>query len=216
MDHQMQEQLIEIVREKQAKEDPSHDFQHVFRVFNLALQIGRKEKADLDILVPAALFHDIVVYRKDHPDSKNETIESAELARGILSALPGYPPEKIAPVVACISQCSFSKGITPDSLESQILQDADRLEATGAISIMRTFSSGGQMNRQFYDPDDPFCRNGAVASRSNLDLFYRRLLVVGKRMNTGFAKKIAKRRTAFLKKFLKELELELKESKVIL
>ena len=99
-------------------------------------------------------------------------------------------------------------------LESKILQDADRLEATGAISIMRTFSSGGQMNRPFYDPADPFCRNGTVAFRSDLDLFYRRLLVVEKGMHTPYARKIARRRTLFLKQFLRELKMELKESKV--
>ena len=77
------------------------------------------------------------------------------------------------------------------------------------------FSSCGQMNTQFYDPNDPFCKNGAVNFRSGLDLFYKRLLLVEKGMHTKFAKQIAKRRTIFLKKFLDELELEFKESKVI-
>lgn len=215
MNEESKKQLMKIARERQTKDDPSHDFQHVFRVFNLALQIGKKEKADLDILIPAALFHDIIVYRKNHPSSRKETDESAEVAKQILRKLKNYPPSKIKKVVTCIKQCSFSKGITPDFLESKILQDADRLEATGAISIMRTFSSGGQMNRQFYDPDDPFCKKGTVAFRSNLDLFYRRLLIVEKGMHTNFAKRMAKRRTDFLKKFLNELKIELKESKVI-
>ncbi|MCL4551876.1 MAG: HD domain-containing protein [Bacteroidetes bacterium] len=215
MNREIKNKLIEIAREKQTRNDPSHDFQHIFRVFNLALEIGKEEKADLDVLIPAALFHDVIVYRKDHPKSKNETNESAEVAENILKNLKGYPQSKIEKVMICIKECSFSKGVTPDLLESKILQDADRLEATGAISIMRTFSSGGQMNRGFYDPADPFCEKGTVASRSNLDLFYDRLLVVGERMHTKFAKRIAKRRTAFLNKFLNELKTELKESKVI-
>ena len=105
----------------------------------------------MDILIPAALFHDIVVYRKDQKKSKNETDESAEITSRILMNTRGYPKKKIEQVKICIKQCSFTKGIVPGLLESKILQDADLLESTGAISIMRTFSSGGQMNRSFYN-----------------------------------------------------------------
>jgi uncharacterized protein len=211
----LENKLIKIAEERQTKEDPSHDFNHVRRVFNLAKKICKKENADLDVLIPAALFHDTVVYQKNHPNSKNETEESAKVAKNILNKIKEYPKGKISHVVTCIRHCSFSKGIKPESLESEILQDSDRLEATGAISIMRTFSSGGQMNRQFYEPSDPFCKKGAVAHRANLDLFYRRLLIVEKTMNTKLAKQIAKRRTESLKKFLNELKLELKESEII-
>ena len=157
----------------------------------------------------------MVVYKKNHSNSKNETEESACIAEKVLKSFKDYPQSKIEKVLVCIRQCSFSKGINPDLLEAKILQDADRLEATGAISIMRTFSSGGQMNLQFYNPADPFCKKDAIAFRSDLDLFYMRLLVVEKGMHTKFAKQIAKRRTVFLKKFLSELKIELKESKVI-
>lgn len=215
MDKELKEKLISIARQKQTKNDPSHDFQHVLRVLNLAMRIGKEEKADLDILIPAVLFHDIIMYGKNHPNSKNEASKSADFTEKVLKNIKKYPQEKIDSVVFCIKQCSFSKGIKPDLLESKILQDADRLEATGAISIMRTFSSCGQMNIPFYDPKDPFCKKGAIAFRSDLDLFYLRLLKVEKGMHTTLAKQIAKRRTDFLKKFLNELRLELKESKVI-
>lgn len=215
MRQKFSKKLFEIAKQNQTKDDPSHDFQHILRVLNIALKIGKKEKADLDVLIPSALFHDAVVYRKDHPKSKNETEESAKFAEKVLKNINEYPKEKIGKVMSCIKECSFSKGLAPSSLESKILQDADRLEATGAISIMRTFSSGGQMNRPFYDCEDPFCKNSVVNFRSGIDLFYRRLLVVEKGMHTNLAKKIAKRRTTFLKKFLKELEKELKESGII-
>lgn len=215
MNQSLEKALVAIAAEKQTKTDPSHDFQHAFRVYQLAKKIGLVEKADMDILIPAALFHDIIIYQKNDPRSKNETIESAALAKEILQKTKGYPQKKIEKVVECISQCSFSKGIMPDLLEGKILQDADRLEATGAISIMRTFSSGGQMNRSFYDPTDPFCKKGSVPGRSSLDLFYKRLLVVEKGMHTNLAKRIAKRRTLFLKKFLSELRIELKESGIL-
>ena len=215
MTEEFKQKLIEIVEVKQTKIDPSHCFQHVMRVTNLAEKIGRQEGADLDILIPAALFHDIIVYPKNSPQSRNETEESAQLAIEILKEEKDYPQDKIDKVATCIRQCSFSKQIEPELLESKILQDADRLEATGAISIMRTYSSGGQMNRPLYHAADPFCKNGPVKFRSSIDLFYQRLLVVEGTMHTELAKEIAKRRTIFLKEFLDELELELKESEII-
>ncbi len=214
MDASLRDSLIAASRKRQTTNDPSHDFQHVLRVMNMAEKIGRREQADLDILIPAALFHDVVIYQKDTPASKNETEESAELAVKILTKIKQFPRNKIEAVALCIRQCSFSKQIQPDLLEAMILQDADRLEATGAISIMRTFSSGGQMHTPFYPPDDPFCEKGFVRFRSALDLFYDRLLLVEKTMHTRYAKRIAKRRTTFLKKFLHELRLELQETGV--
>ena len=158
----------------------------------------------------------MIVYPKNSPQSKTETDESAELAGALLREVDGFPVEKIGNVQLAIRQCSYSKGIVPDLLEAKVLQDADRLEATGAISIMRTFSSGGQMNRSFYRPEDPFCKKGEpVPHGSGLDLFYRRLLLVEKGMHTDLARKMAKRRTEFLQAFLKELEIELEESGIV-
>jgi uncharacterized protein len=215
MNELLKSKLTKIACEKQTKNDPSHDFSHVQRVLNLAIRIGESVGADLDVVIPAALFHDIVVYPKNSPQSKNESDESAEAIKKVLNELAEYPKEKIKLVETCVKECSFSKGITPELLESRVLQDADRLEATGAISIMRTFASSGQMNRPFYVPEDPFCKNGPQQFSSAIDLFYRRLLVVEKTMHTRLAKKIAKSRTKFLNVFLKQLERELIESGVI-
>lgn len=214
MGKDIERQLLKIAKKYQTKTDPSHDFNHVLRVLNLAKLIGRQEKADLDILVPAAIFHDIIVYRKDDPKSKCETDESAKFAEYILKNIKLYPQHKIKSVAECIKQCSFSKGIKATTLESKILQDADRLEATGAISIMRTFSSGGQMNRHFYNPENPFGKNNTT-KETNLDLFFNRLLVVEKQMHTSIAKNIAEKRTYFVNHFLEQLEMELKESNII-
>ncbi|MDD2807474.1 MAG: HD domain-containing protein [Patescibacteria group bacterium] len=215
MNNKITSQLKKLAAERQIKTDPSHDWQHILRVTNLAELIGKQEKADRDILIPAALFHDIIVYPKNSPKNKKASSASAAVAENILKKIKAYPKEKIASVAVCINECSFSKGLKPKLLESKILQDADRLEATGAISIMRTFSSGGQTNRPFYDPTDPFCQKGSVQFRSGLDLFYQRLLIVEQGMHTTTAKKMAKRRTKFLKDFLAELKLELKESNII-
>lgn len=202
--------LLDIAEKKMVNNDPSHDFLHAKRVLALAENIQKKEGGDLEVIFPAALFHDAVIYPKNNPRSKLAPEESAEFVAKELETINKYPKNKIERVATAIMECSFSKGTKPSSLESKILQDADRLEATGAISIMRTFSSTGQMSRAFYHFDDPFAKKRNPDSLSYaLDLFYTRLLKVGKLMNTRTAKEMAKRRTKFLKDFLTELRLEL-------
>lgn len=215
MNEELKEELFTLAEEQQTKGDPSHDFEHIRRVASLAEKIGRSVDADMDILIPSALFHDSIVYAKNDPRSKNETEESAEHVKNILLKIKEYPQEKIKHVQTCIRQCSFSKGIIPTLTESKVLQDADRLEATGAISIMRTFTSGGQMGRSLYAPFDPFREKTEPENfKFSLDLFYKRLLIVESKMHTDLAKEIAKRRTDFLKDFLNELKLELNETEV--
>jgi uncharacterized protein len=211
MNKKLRDQIIEIAREKISNIDVSHDFEHAFRVLSNAERIATAEKGDFDIIVPAALFHDLIVYPKNHPDAYKSQEESANATEDILNAFDDFPKEKIGKIKTCILECSFSKEIIPKSLESKILQDADGLEATGAIAIMRTFSSSGQMKRPFYNQEDPFCRiRKPDSTHFALDLFYTRLLKIKDRMHTQTAKKIAERRTDFLLSFLKEFELELK------
>lgn len=206
----LKNKLIAIAKEKIPETDVSHDFEHALRVLSNAERIFQEEGGDLEIMIPAALFHDLIVYPKNHPEKHKSQEESAEAAEKILAGFADYPQEKIEMVKTCILECSFSKGIVPDMLESKILQDADGLEATGAISIMRTYSSTGQMKRPFYNSEDPFCeKRQPSASEFALDLFYERLLKVADRMHTATAKEIARRRTDFLLDFLKEFKLEL-------
>lgn len=193
------------------KNDISHDIRHARRVLANAEAIGRAEKADVDVLVPAALFHDIIVSPKNSPKAKNDAYDSAVLAGRLLKKF-GYSDEKIGEVQYAIANCSFSKGVVPDTLEAKILQDADRLESTGAISIMRTFGSAGSMGRPFYDEKDVFARSRKLdARRYTLDFFYVRLMRVKDRMHTKMGKAIAKRRTRFLYEFVNELKKELEE-----
>lgn len=206
----LRNELIEEAKKRISSNDPSHDIEHALRCLSIAERIAKDEKADLEIIIPAALFHDVVIYPKNDPRSKYASDESAELAKKILNNIKDYPKNKIDKVFIAIKQCSFSKGIMPDILEAKILQDADKLEATGAISIMRTFSSTGLMQRPFYHPEDPFCKNREPDSHNfAIDLFYTRLLKVEALMHTKMGRKIAKRRTIFLKVFLDELKKEL-------
>jgi len=215
MDNNLKKKLFLIAETHQIKNDPSHDFNHIIRVTNLATKIAKSVNADLEIIIPSALFHDIVVYKKNSPKSKKESSESAIFASNILNSFKKYPKSKIDKVKKCIEECSFSKGTNPSSLESKVLQDADRLEATGAISIMRTFASVGHMNTSLYAKEDPLCKNSLVKFRSGIDLFYNRLLIVEKTMHTKFARKLASQRTEFLKTFLNQFKKELKEDEII-
>ena len=200
---------------KTGPKDPSHDGNHVQRVLNMAIMIAEKEKADIEVVIAAAIFHDAFIYRKDDERNKFATDESAAYAKKVLDEIPEFPKHKIPHVLMCILECSFSKGIHPSTLESGILQDADRLEATGAIALMRTFSSGGQMDKPFYNPEDPFRENSSPSRTDfNLDLLYKRLYLVTEGMNTKTAKKIALRRHEFLKTFENELRIELGETSV--
>lgn len=175
--------------------------------------IAKQENADLEILIPSAIFHDIIIYPKNDERSKNAQNESANFAKKILNEFEDYPEEKIADVEYAIRTCSYSMNLQHKTIEAKILQDADSLEATGAISIMRTFASTGQMKRPFYCETDAFCDNRKPNSKKyGLDLFFNRLLIVKERMYTKTAKEIAERRTKFLISFLDELKIELNET----
>lgn len=195
--------------------DPSHDGNHVQRVLNMAVKIAQKENADMEVIIPAAIFHDAIIYQKNDERSKFATEKSSEFAKEVLEGIKDFPKHKIPHIMMCILECSYSKGIKPSTLESKILQDADRLEATGAISLMRTFSSGGQMGLPFYNPEDPFRENSdPLNTEFSLDLLYRRLFLVTEGMHTETARTIAQRRHEFLKVFEDELRIELGETGV--
>lgn len=209
----LKEQLITIARKKISSTDPSHDINHALRVMNLCSMIAIKEEGNEDILVPAALFHDLINYPKDHSKAKYNSSLSAESTKTILDNISEYPKSKIDKTCKAIEQCSFTKNIKPDFIESAILQDADGIEATGAISIMRTFASAGSMQKIFYNPKDPFCEKRSPNDKKySIDLFYSRLMQIEKRLHTETAKEIAKKRIVFLQIFLNQLKKELEDT----
>ena len=117
MNAKSRSRLIEIAKEKIPNTDVSHDFEHAIRVLTNAERIAKTEKGDLDIIIPAALFHDVVVYQKNHLDSHKSQEESAIIAEMILNGFDKFPKAKIGKVKTCILECSFSKGIIPQTLE---------------------------------------------------------------------------------------------------
>jgi uncharacterized protein len=204
----------EIIKRKVKKmlegRDPAHDFYHIMRVYKNAKLIGRREGSNMEILLTAVLLHDLVVYPKGSNKSFKSSDESADLAENILLS-HGYPQDQINHISSCIRAHSYSKRFVPESLEGRILQDADRLDALGAIGIARTFSVGGSQNRTFYNANDPFCRSDRELDdiRWTLDHFQAKLLKLKDLMHTGTAKKIAQQRTKFMMLFIRQLQKEI-------
>jgi uncharacterized protein len=190
--------------------DSAHDFQHIKRVYKNAKVIGRREGADMKILLPAALLHDLVVYPKGSAKTSKSADDSADMAEKLLKSYR-YPQDEIDKISYCIRTHSYSKRLVPATLEGKILQDADRLDALGAIGIARTFSVGGSERRSFYNPDDPFWKsNRELNDREwTLDHFRTKLLKLKESMHTKTAREMAQERARFMELFIKQLQKEI-------
>lgn len=190
--------------------DSAHDFEHVMRVFKNAQNICKKENANEKLVLSAVLLHDIISYQKSDNRSKLSSIKSAEESKKILKKF-NFTKEEIQIVSDAIRDHSFSRNKIPATIEGKILQDADRLDAIGAIGIARVFAVGGSEKRPFYNIKDPFCKNREPDDKIwTLDHFYRKLLKLESLMNTKSGKIEAKKRTKILKDFLNELKKEIK------
>ena len=189
--------------------EPAHDALHVRRVMAHARTIATAEGADVDVVETAALLHELHNLPKDHPDSALSGERCADEAAALLRAYSCDDPF-VTRVEYCIRVHSFSRGIVPETLEARVLQDADRLDAIGAIGIARCFATTAVMGRPFYAVDDPFCRERAPVDKEfAVDHFYKKLLLVGERMHTGTALRMARERTDFLRQYLQQLEREI-------
>ncbi|MGB0724049.1 MAG: HD domain-containing protein [Nitrosopumilus sp.] len=189
--------------------DPAHDFEHIMRVYHNAEKIAKKEKANQKLVLAAALLHDIVSYPKSSKLSKFSSIESAKKSKSILKKY-NFSNEDISIISDAIEDHSFSQNKIPRTIEGQILQDADRLDALGAIGIARVFATSGSLNRPFYKIDDPFCDERTPDdNRWAIDHFFNKLLKLESLMNTKSGKIEAKKRTKVLKIFLQQFKSEI-------
>jgi uncharacterized protein len=189
--------------------DSAHDFEHVMRVYKNAQKICILENANEKLVLSAALLHDIVSYPKSDKRSKLSSIQSAKKSEQILKKY-NFSKEEIGIISDAIRDHSFSQNTTPRTLEGKILQDADRLDALGAIGIARVFATGGSLKRPFYNIDDPFCKTRTPDDKTwTVDHFFQKLLKLESLMNTKSGKIEAKKRTSTLKEFLKQLKQEI-------
>ena len=204
------EKTKEFVKEKCSGESSGHDWFHIYRVYNTAKYIAKKENADLFIVEMTALLHDIDDWKFTENTETNTTV-----TENFLKSL-NISQEIISKIIIIIKTMSYKGGIvdsTQNTIEGMIVQDADRLDAIGAIGIARTFAYGGSKNRIIYDPDIKPLKFSSLEEVKNLENhtinhFYEKLLKLKDLMNTDTAKKLAEKRHRFMEDFLDEFFLE--------
>ncbi len=189
--------------------DPGHGVIHLRRVVATALRLADEEGARRDVVWPAAWLHDCVHVAKDSPDRMRASRLAAAHATGFLAAA-GYPAECLPLIAHAIEAHSYSAGIPPRSAEARVVQDADRLDALGAIGIARCIAVGAALDRALYEPEDPFCEQRAPDDRgASVDHFYSKLLKLAGTMQTAAGRREAERRTAFIRAFIEQLRTEI-------
>lgn len=189
-------------------ESSGHGFDHIQRVVVNAKRILMKEKADDFVVILSCLLHDADDY-KLFPENGN-----LENARSFLE-WEGLDKDTEETILSCIRTVSF-KGkdtVTPETIEGKIVQDADRLDAIGAIGIARAFAYGGSHGRRFYDPQERFRTNMSFeeyknSNSSTIAHFHEKLLLLKDMMNTKEGKRMAEERHAFMLNFLEEFSKE--------
>lgn len=199
--------IAEKVREKMSGDGSGHDWWHVYRVWQNAIAIGEAEGADMFVVQTAALLHDIADWKFNGGDMK----EGGRVAIEWLTEL--NVDKSVAQHVAeIIDRLSF-KGAGVDTsmptLEGKVVQDADRLEAIGAMGIARTFAYGGHKGRPIYDPTVDPEKHETLEQYKNsagpsINHFYEKLLLVKDLISTNHAKELAEGRHQYMENFLRQ------------
>ena len=209
--NELEQQLEAVLLQHDDGSDASHDLHHARRVLRNAIEIASPEKgpADRRLLTAAAYLHDLVNLPKDSPQRAQASRLSAEKAAPILAGL-GFSDGEITAVQHIITAHSFSANIPPRSLEAKILQDADRMEALGALGIARTFYVAGKLESELFHGDDPFANDrGLDDSRYAVDHFKTKLLGLADTMQTVAGREVAIERTGSMRRFLDHLAAEI-------
>jgi uncharacterized protein len=202
-------QFERFLAEHAAAQDAAHDGEHIRRVVTTARRLAAAERADLAVVVPAAWLHDCVVVPKDSPRRSQASTLAARAAAGFLRGL-GYPETHIAAIEHAIAAHSFSANIQPLTVEARVVQDADRLDAIGAIGVARCLMLGGALGRRLYHPAEPFPATRQPDDRAyTIDHFYLKLLRLAESMTTAAGREEARRRTVFMRGFLEQLRGEI-------
>lgn len=194
---------------EEAIRDGAHDLSHSLRVARLAHELAVEEGADGDVAVAAALLHDLIWVPKNHEDSPRTAALASELAPELCRDLPGLGP-KVEAIATAILTHSFSGGGLAETLEARIVQDADRLEAIGAIGIARVFATGASFGAGLWHPEDPWCLRRPLDDKAwSLDHFPKKLLRLAQGMNTPAGRRKAVARQKLLDEYLLALREEL-------
>lgn len=208
---QWQQRFESWLDQHHASDDAAHDISHFRRVWMTAQKIMPHHHADPLVVMTSCYFHDIVSLPKNHPERSQSSRLAARKTRDILQRdFPDFPPERYADVEHAIEAHSFSAGIAPQSPEAKIVQDADRLEALGAIGLARVFAVSGALGVALFDARDPFADSREVDDKAfALDHFQTKLLRLPETMQTDVGRELARHNADFLIQFMAKLSAEL-------
>ncbi|MGF1727121.1 HD domain-containing protein [Photobacterium nomapromontoriensis] len=195
--------------QQRSETDPAHDLSHIQRVVAAAKQFAAEEDAELAIILPAAWLHDCVTLKKNDPLRHQASTLAAQDAIQFLRTI-NYPAQYLDAIYHAIEAHSYSANIPVRSLEAAIVQDADRIDALGAIGIARCIQVGTGFQSQLYSADDPFGQNRQRDDKAFcIDHFFTKLFTLEATMNTPAASKEAHQRTVYMKGFLTQLDHEI-------
>ncbi len=201
-----EETFIEFLESNTKSADGAHDLSHIKRVVAAAGRLCDAEHADGEIVRSAAWLHDCVIVPKNSPDRKRASVMAAEKAVSFLKSIGFQDDEKLSAVAHCIEAHSFSAGIEPRTAEAKIVQDADRLDALGAIGIARCIITGAGFGAALYHPEEPKPeRREADEKNFIVDHFYEKLFKLEHTMQTEAGRNEARIRTEFMKSWLDQL-----------
>ena len=194
---------LEFVKRVFENDYSGHDYFHTYRVYKMAGRIAEAEGADVETVRLAALLHDV-----DDRKLSPETHAGKDKARAFLKE-NGVNGERIEFICRIIGEISFGSGLVPDTPEGRCVQDADRLDAIGAVGVGRAFAYGGSSGRPMYDPDIPAKLNMPKDEYKNsrsttINHFYEKLFLLRDLLNTDAARQIAGQREAFMRGFVAE------------
>lgn len=202
---QLVQNAAEFIKEIFQNDFSGHDFFHSMRVYRTAINIAEVEHADMAVVALAALLHDV-----DDRKLSPMTAEKKENAARFMCS-QNVSESEIRQVCQIIDEVSFkgTDSVRPSTPEGKCVQDADRLDALGAIGIARTFAYGGNHNRAIYDPELPprTAMNQAQyysSMSTSLNHFYEKLFLLEGMMNTETGKAIARKRTQYMQQFVDE------------
>jgi uncharacterized protein len=188
--------------------DAAHDLHHALRVALWTIHCAEGE-VEARVAITAALCHDLVNLPKDHPDRARASEYSSEAARTLL-AQGSFSAEEIDAIAYAVRCHSFSRGEQPRTPLARALQGADRLEAVGAIGILRTAAVGATLGARLFHPDDPFAIGRALDDRAySVDHFFTKLLGLHTTMTTPRGREEARKRTETIHRFIADLGSEL-------
>ncbi|MEM6784309.1 MAG: HD domain-containing protein [Bacteroidota bacterium] len=189
--------------------DGGHGLGHIRRVVATATHLAEAEGARLDVVLPAAWLHDCVAVAKDDPRRKQASRLAADAAVAFLRDV-GYPTTPLPAIAHAIAAHSFSAGLPPETLEAKVVQDADRIDAIGAIGIARAWLVGGALGLPLAHEDDPFADHRPLDDRTvALDHYFVKLLRLADTMQTEAGRAEAARRTTYLQAYLDRLRAEM-------